>query len=788
MSGSSKLSRRGRGQVMTTPDGGLHLKSSHHHHPVAVATVAADSDCDESPEPSPVAPPQPQQQQQMQQQQQRTMMMPPWTPLHETPWKGGLDVEDDESLPSIPDNVPSPYSPPPASLFSGEEFPPKSIRKPKPSQEIRVHQQQQQYANNTTTNTNTSASALTTTALHDLSLNHSHPHHSITSPRYPYPPQLRLYGSVGSRYSPESKEEEHHPYHSYSEPPQLQQERPQVLPSILYLKKDLQESHQSLHLLQQENKALAAECDRFQLEVSQWRQQATQHEALQQHIQHLHNEMEQLRQQNNQEIESIQHAAQQKLNEVSTQLVSSQATNARLEAETQKLHEQVQLKESELGEFKAQIKSQAQLAAQKLKSVQDDHDTQLRALHDQRKSLELEIDRLNAMLCEARQQESKVATTVQAQVDEVQAALKEARDTIQELSDQKVVLESELTENECTWHDEIDRVHTQLAEANDALQKAGTCQQNELKELQETLAEATERENQLLVDKEALQNEIASKINEMQNEIDSLQQTLAQANAEKQALQSSLTQKTEALKESYTKYGTLRSEKEALQKEVYRTRKSLQAQSSTTKSRASSGGPEFSPQQQQDLKDEVDRLQTALRQATAKCSALRGERAALTQELADAKHSHADGTQPNNATAALDETTGGEVDDDDLVPNRLGRIRDAAERAALVKEYRRELSRWKLEHDAELKRLTARHEQDLKDVFEEAKAEASARARETRRRLQNEHETKVAALERRTQAELSRVRTYYYIHAFRMYNSKSIFCLECSVWIHFDKM
>ena len=61
---------------------------------------------------------------------------------------------------------------------------------------------------------------------------------------------------------------------------------------------------------------------------------------------------------------------------------------------------------------------------------------------------------------------------MQAAVYEVETALKEARDTIQDLSDQKVVLESELTEKEFAWQDKTDRLRTQLAEANDALRKA----------------------------------------------------------------------------------------------------------------------------------------------------------------------------------------------------------------------------------------------------------------------------------------------------------------------------
>ena len=73
-----------------------------------VGAISRDSD-ESSPEPSPIAHPEPL----------------PWTPA------AGLENVDDEetSLPSMP-NVPSPHPSPSPSLFSGEEFPPKSVRKP----------------------------------------------------------------------------------------------------------------------------------------------------------------------------------------------------------------------------------------------------------------------------------------------------------------------------------------------------------------------------------------------------------------------------------------------------------------------------------------------------------------------------------------------------------------------------------------------------------------------------------------------------------------------------------
>ena len=197
---------------------------------------SSSSDVESSPpEPNHADPPPPQQPQQ-------TFMIPPWTPWTPNPQhteempppsshsrSGGTHhnkafngMIDDESLPSIPD-VPSPYSPPPASLFSSEEeFPSKSVRKYKQlsyeDQRTRLHQHSVYYQENQNHNS-ASKSSIPSDEKHPL--NHS------------------------------------------------QYNRQQLLPTVLYLKKDLEESHASMHLLQEENKALASECDKFQNEHAQ---------------------------------------------------------------------------------------------------------------------------------------------------------------------------------------------------------------------------------------------------------------------------------------------------------------------------------------------------------------------------------------------------------------------------------------------------------------------------------------------------------------------------------------
>lgn len=669
------------------------------HRGLPVAETDGDEYDDEaSPEPSPSAPPAPVPVPLMQQQRlQQPFIMPPWTPQQPQQLMTNGDDDgtiDDESLPSLP-NVPSPYSPPPSSLFSGEEFPVKSTRK----------QQRMSSGNRSSGNKSRGNDAA---VLHDLSLNHQYSNH---------------------RYSP------------YSDPTpagQQQQQRSQVLPTVLYLKKDLQDSHASMHLLQQENKALARECDRFQAEVEKWQHAvhtavAAKEETLQQHISELQEQL-------------------------SSELAASHAANTRLVSTNARLESELESHKCDVKELRAKLKEQSRTAAQKLKAATDESDAKTRAMQDERKSLTLETDRLKAMLHEANQRGMKdmaqAQSAAQVELERVHAELDNARSAIQDLTDEKIVLESELTEQECTMLEKLDRAQAQLAEANAKTQDADTAQSSEIKGLQAALADATERENELLAEKEALQTEWLSKAKVVDDEMNNLQKEFAQAQAETQALQSALAQKSGALQESYTKYAKLRSERDALKKDV--------DQGALHKTLIS---PKV--QQQQDWPEEVDRLQTALSQATTKVSDLLTERSALTMELARCVHQQSrprmgsTGEDFAPQTFRFDEAaTPGDKDTNDLIPDRLGRMRDAAERAALVKEHRRELSRLKAEHDAEVKRFTARHDKDLKDVFEEAKSEVSARSRETRRRLQGEYDAKVAGLERRFQAELARVRAH----------------------------
>lgn len=103
-------------------------------------------------------------------------------------------------------------------------------------------------------------------------------------------------------------------------------------------------------------------------------------------------------------------------------------------------------------------------------------------------------------------------------------------------------------------------------------------------------------------------------------------------------------------------------------------------------------------------------------------------------------------TDPMNFSSTLEE--------------RLGRIRDAAERAALVQEHQAALQQMQARHDAELERLEKQHEAALAQMVQQAKQHVQEQVTEHQQKIEQQHVTKLAALETQHQAELFRVRIH----------------------------
>jgi hypothetical protein len=184
------------------------------------------------------------------------------------------------------------------------------------------------------------------------------------------------------------------------------------------------------------------------------------------------------------------------------------------------------------------------------------------------------------------------------------------------------------------------------------------------------------------------------------------------------------------------------------------------------------------------LKSELSKLEVSLKAATQQSTALRGEKMSLRKELAlkvqqlqryenisvsevaiqtDTKELHDSSTQtegvveaPAPPSASVSVVSVGE--NDGTMTDRLGRIRDAADRAALMQEYRRELSRIKADYQAEILKVEQTYNENLQRVIKEARAEVTAQTKEYKRQIKSEWDSKVASLDRKHQQEIKRVR------------------------------
>ena len=95
----------------------------------------------------------------------------------------------------------------------------------------------------------------------------------------------------------------------------------------------------------------------------------------------------------------------------------------------------------------------------------------------------------------------------------------------------------------------------------------------------------------------------------------------------------------------------------------------------------------------------------------------------------------------------------------DSLSERIDRIREASDRAALVRQHQRELSRLLAEHESELKDAEGRLEARLRKQQEQARVEHHAHLQQVQRTLQSENQSQLAALESRHKEEMNKVRT-----------------------------
>jgi hypothetical protein len=91
------------------------------------------------------------------------------------------------------------------------------------------------------------------------------------------------------------------------------------------------------------------------------------------------------------------------------------------------------------------------------------------------------------------------------------------------------------------------------------------------------------------------------------------------------------------------------------------------------------------------------------------------------------------------------------------IGERLYRIREAAERASLLREHQREISRLVAEHESEKNTLQQNFEKEKDNLLEEAMLEMNAGYKGLRQRLEKDHDKKIEEMDRKHREVIKRV-------------------------------
>ena len=566
----------------------------------------------------------------------------------------------EESIPISLPRAPSPYSPPPNSLFSGEE----PLRVP-------AHGHQP--------NTRPPLQEVSIEAL-PSSTSHLRSNFSFEADRQE---QIRQMISLGSS--------------SYlaSSP----QHRSFLVPAVVQLKRELLESQQANFLLQKEHEASNAQNRAMESE--------------------LRASLELLREERDKLLDS-QQQCQVELQQATDKATLLEETTRQLEEDKQQLSDAVQSLTLAQVESQNQVQKQSNVIAsletsnQDLKQASDSHDAQILSLEDDKLRLQEEV----ARLIERLERETATATLM-----------------IPTLKQDKESLLNDLLSSKAA----IEQTEAALRQS-----------QQQVQSLQGDVKDARTKVKQIALDS-------SQRARDLQEQLEGAQSSLQQ-------------------------------ERSSRQLEVDRLKAVLKELEIESSKRAMQFSKEIA-----DLQAEVSRLDLALKSSTLQSTALRGEKLALRKELALKVRQlqryenvqSADAACQTEVTEALDANTQTEtivegassmwsVTGDsyhDSMTDRLGRIRDASDRAALLQEYRREMNRIKGEYHAEVRKLENQYNDSLQRVVSEAKEEVNVQTREYKRQLKTEWDAKLASLERQHLQQLNQVR--FVCQYFRLDRSKT---------------
>jgi hypothetical protein len=461
----------------------------------------------------------------------------------------------------------------------------------------------------------------------------------------------------------------------------------------------------------------------------------------------------------------------------------------------------------------------------KLETVKTESEAELADKITENSSLRFEIDRLKAMVEEQSRRGSKDTAEASANSDKLEEDIGRLQFLLSESNDGKTKLEADLVNNvkeNASLGLEIDRLKalvkelnwsrdTEAAEASASVTKwekevdhlHSLLSSNGKAELEAELVERKKEISSLGLEIDRLKamakeqgrrgvketTEASTNTAKLEEKVDNLETRLSESKAKHN--------------EANAKNNALRAEKLALRKELvqrHRSHHDVECQTDSIvevevprKPTGVDAGSQTTGPQTLQTATQTSSLQTP-QAATQRTDRQTCDGGTQTTNTIEGPKSF--GTQNGTATATTFTGTQTLFEDEAIhsiapisssgqnVTERLGRIRDAAERAALLQDYRRDLDRIKTQHETEKEDLTASHNEKLKKVVHHAKTESQSRSKEYKRRLQAEYDAKVSALESKHMQELTRVRTVGCIRRLSLMICRC--CCSCSFPVNND--
>jgi hypothetical protein len=421
----------------------------------------------------------------------------------------------------------------------------------------------------------------------------------------------------------------------------------------------------------------------------------------------------------------------------------------------------------------------------KLRTVKTESEAELAAMRKENSSLGFEIDRLKATVKEQSRRGIKETAEVSANSIRLKEEIERLQYLLSESSD-KTELEAVLADKQkenWSFGLEIDRLKAVVSEQKRKAVKEAAEASASVAKLEEevdrlqTLSSSSNGKAELEAERVAKKREISS----LGLEIDRLKAMVKEQGrrgdketAETSANSSKLEEKVNLLEarlsESNGKNNGLRAEKLALRKELvqrHRSRNDVECQTDevpppTTKPTGVNAGTQTTGSQTFQAATQTSSLQT-LQATTQTTTPISGAKSFGTQTGTDTTATITNSKSFGGSQTLYEDeaihSIGPALSSSQKVTERLGRIRDAAERAALYKDYNRDLDRIKAQHETEKECLKTSHNEKMKNVVHNAKTELNSRSKEYKRRLQSEYDAKVTELESKHLQELTRVRT-----------------------------